>query len=581
MERGDHPIINKSYSHYRNSLKSRKRIRIRLIKKIAISVLFICAIAAASFGVFLYMKSVADSNTEIVAYLDGEKIGFIENDKVLTTALTELTDEIYASTDVVYCFKGKFSYEIVNVTGGVEYIGGEELHKLFMRRCSGDFVKACALYVDGIFVAACKDKARVTSVLDKIELEETDRTRSVSVEAAVISNNTALVEQLCAVSDVIPAEQLYNRLVLKEKTSAPVSINAEKISLSDTQATETAEETYANKIPDTESTGGAEDTNAAIASDIIPAALFAITGGTPAEETTAAETEQITEADTMAEQTTDGKDEKAAGDEGRIIVRSGGVSPDLINYSIDYGIPRSYTSARQDAVSDDVKLTFKYITHETVTGIAERETVYRYYKNFFKGYEALLIEGEDGVEELTYELQYTGDILISRQVVSNKIILEPVDRVVLRGEKDYPEAGVTVDNYVWPMLLCEKPAVTSPYGDIRPEFDGTAYHFGIDIQTDTGTNVYASNGGTVSYVNQTNSCGLMIIIDHDGRVQTCYAHLSEALVELGDKVYQGQNIALSGNTGSSTAPHLHFEVRLDTVPKDPFDYLIEEPWKWE
>ena len=131
------------------------------------------------------------------------------------------------------------------------------------------------------------------------------------------------------------------------------------------------------------------------------------------------------------------------------------------------------------------------------------------------------------------------------------------------------------------MLLYNEPAVTSPFGECRPEFDGTAYHFGIDIQTDTGTNVYASNGGTVSYAKKTKSCGLMIIIDHDGGIQTCYAHLSESFVKVGDKVYQGQNIAQSGNTGSSTAPHLHFEVRLDTVPKDPYNYLIEEPWKWE
>lgn len=88
-----------------------------------------------------------------------------------------------------------------------------------------------------------------------------------------------------------------------------------------------------------------------------------------------------------------------------------------------------------------------------------------------------------------------------------------------------------------------------------------------------GTTVMAADGGTVTYAGYSGAYGYLVTIDHQNGMETRYAHNSELLVSVGDKVYQGQSIAKSGNTGRSTGPHVHFEIRVDGVAKDPLNYL--------
>lgn len=470
--------------------------------------------------------------------------------------MTDLTNDIYASTGIVYRFNGKLSYKIDNTNNTVKYSDEKELYEMFMKRSSYNFIKAYVLYIDDRVVAACENKDDIMSVLQQLEQEETDRVQSVSIESASIFNNIKLTERICFVDDVITPLQLYKKLISFVDTD---NIIRDEQTLQTKQTVEAV-----NQIPDSN-----PEQNNEIISDsenMASVAFNAMSDITP--ET--AEDDIAIEAN-MTDQTNNPDNEP-------VIIRNGGMSAELINYSIDYGIPRVYSVLQPKDESDDITLTFKYIKYETVTETAEQKTVYRYNKYLFKDIEKTLEEGENGLNLSTYKLEYVGDELISRQVISRQILKKPVDRILILGIKDHPEAGVTEKNYIWPMVLLDEPAVTSIFAERRPEYDGDSYHFGIDIQTDEGTEIYASNGGTVSYVSRTNSYGIMIIIDHDGGVQTCYPHLSETFVAIGDKVYQGQNIALSGNTGVSTAPHLHFEVRVDNVPQDPYDYLLDQPW---
>ncbi|HEV2150120.1 MAG TPA: M23 family metallopeptidase [Longimicrobiaceae bacterium] len=94
-------------------------------------------------------------------------------------------------------------------------------------------------------------------------------------------------------------------------------------------------------------------------------------------------------------------------------------------------------------------------------------------------------------------------------------------------------------------------------------------HPGIDIAVPEGTYVRASGGGTVAEVGEDSVYGRFVRIRHSGGYETMYGHASEILVERGAQVAQDQVIALSGNTGLSTAPHLHFEVRRNGEPVDP------------
>ena len=99
-------------------------------------------------------------------------------------------------------------------------------------------------------------------------------------------------------------------------------------------------------------------------------------------------------------------------------------------------------------------------------------------------------------------------------------------------------------------------------------------HEGIDLVADVGTNVYATGDGTVSYVGPRGGYGTVVEIDHGFGYSTLYGHLSKALVKEGQKAKRGQVIALTGDTGLSTGPHLHYEVIKDGVHVDPAMYFF-------
>ncbi len=98
-------------------------------------------------------------------------------------------------------------------------------------------------------------------------------------------------------------------------------------------------------------------------------------------------------------------------------------------------------------------------------------------------------------------------------------------------------------------------------------------HTGIDIGGNQGTNIVASDGGSVLFSGWVDGYGNYIIIDHENGFQTAYGHCNELLVKPGDRVAQGQLIAYMGSTGNSTGPHLHFEVKLDGIYQDPLNYV--------
>ena len=101
-------------------------------------------------------------------------------------------------------------------------------------------------------------------------------------------------------------------------------------------------------------------------------------------------------------------------------------------------------------------------------------------------------------------------------------------------------------------------------------------HPGLDIAVASATQVRAAGGGLVVEVSETPEYGKMIRISHPEKYETLYGHLSQTLVKQGDKVALGAVIALSGNTGRSTAPHLHFEVRKDGQAVDPMQLIQEK-----
>jgi murein DD-endopeptidase MepM/ murein hydrolase activator NlpD len=125
------------------------------------------------------------------------------------------------------------------------------------------------------------------------------------------------------------------------------------------------------------------------------------------------------------------------------------------------------------------------------------------------------------------------------------------------------------------MMPVAAPFNASGFGYRIDPFTGQqAMHEGIDFITDVGTPVVAAAGGVVQFAGFHPQYGNMIDIDHGNDLVTRYAHLSKILVKEGDLLQRGRRIALSGNTGRSTGPHLHFEVRFRGVAQNPNRFLL-------
>lgn len=116
--------------------------------------------------------------------------------------------------------------------------------------------------------------------------------------------------------------------------------------------------------------------------------------------------------------------------------------------------------------------------------------------------------------------------------------------------------------------------ISSPYGyRIHPISKTRKLHTGIDFGAPAGTRCVASRAGTVILSGWNGGYGYCVVIDHGGGIATLYGHNSKLLVTKGQKVAQGETIALIGSTGNSTGPHCHFEVRVNGAHTNPMPYL--------
>ena len=146
---------------------------------------------------------------------------------------------------------------------------------------------------------------------------------------------------------------------------------------------------------------------------------------------------------------------------------------------------------------------------------------------------------------------------------------DPLD--LLESELLYREAAARLVPSTRPLADA---LVGSAFGARIDPFTGRrVVHEGLDFGAPVGTPILAAAAGVVVYAERHPAYGNQVDIDHGNGLVTRYAHASRLDVTAGEIVKQGQKIAEVGSTGRSTGPHLHFEVRLDGVPKDPLAYL--------
>lgn len=135
------------------------------------------------------------------------------------------------------------------------------------------------------------------------------------------------------------------------------------------------------------------------------------------------------------------------------------------------------------------------------------------------------------------------------------------------GSQDQDLPGIAGEGLLWPA----SGSVSSSFGP-----RGNAHHDGIDISAPEGTPIRAALDGAVAYVGSLRGYGKVVILAHEDGLTTVYAHNSRNLVAGGARVRRGTVIASVGQTGRTTGPNLHFEVRKDNRARDPMVFLPKQ-----
>lgn len=231
--------------------------------------------------------------------------------------------------------------------------------------------------------------------------------------------------------------------------------------------------------------------------------------------------------------------------------------------------PKSFGPGGGQVVSsvreDDGVLTVSVKVTETIPYTTE----YRRNDELYIGTYEKSQDGADGKKEVIYAIRYENGVPVSREVVSEVTVLAPLPKIIDEGTKTKSFAAES--GYEWPIKRSF--TLTDMFGG-RTVYGKYSFHYAIDLAAPGGTPIYASKGGVVTKAAYNSSYGNHVIIKHDDGQETLYAHMrSEAIVSVGERVYQGQQIGEVGMTGFATGYHLHFEIRIDGEKVDPMKYL--------
>ncbi len=163
-----------------------------------------------------------------------------------------------------------------------------------------------------------------------------------------------------------------------------------------------------------------------------------------------------------------------------------------------------------------------------------------------------------GFRKVVAQVNYRNEEAVEKEIIYEDVTVEAVPKVVERGTKVPP-------SYIKPL---SGGRFTSGF-----KMRWGRMHKGVDWACPIGTAIKASSSGTVTKAGWGSGYGYVVYINHDDGRQTRYGHLSKILVKAGQRVNQGDKIALSGNTGRSTGPHVHFEILINGSQVNPLDYM--------
>lgn len=187
-----------------------------------------------------------------------------------------------------------------------------------------------------------------------------------------------------------------------------------------------------------------------------------------------------------------------------------------------------------------------------------------------KGYKKVAQKGKSGEIKKYYKNDFVNGKLVKTTLIKTTKA-DPIDNITVIGGKEIDCAVFKQESLLAFPLGKQKCYISSEFGK-----RGSGFHHGIDLACKEGSNIYAADSGVVVYAaseKDGSAYGNRILIRHKNGIETLYAHLSEFAVKKGDKVSQGEFIGLSGNTGNSTGPHLHFEYRVNGKAVNPKEII--------
>lgn len=184
-------------------------------------------------------------------------------------------------------------------------------------------------------------------------------------------------------------------------------------------------------------------------------------------------------------------------------------------------------------------------------------------------------------------MPYEGQVIGDERIESLLRSLDQVERELAVQRQSYVEireklvTDETRLKHVPSIIPLNQGRMTDSFGYRRDPFTHQIrFHYGVDFSSPTGTPVYATADGTVTKAHRVPGFGKVVEVDHGYGFTTIYGHMDDYIVRRGQKLTRGDQIGTVGNTGRSTASHLHYEVRVKGRPVDPLDYFYEGYQLW-
>ena len=531
------------FTDFSEPAKAARNIRFILAKVFSVAAPFAAALIA-----YTVIINISSYTPALELTFDGRNLGFIDSRETVGKVVARIEDNVSAILDTSYEFPGRLEYRIV-LTREYSYLPESELYNIlyYSSQTQGAVTRAYGLYIDGILIAASEEETEIRTILREVLEENTIKEDNEIVEYAheiqIILNNYAS-------RDIVTREELKNIISFSAHDAVNDTNNLLFEYIFDNHDGENADE-------NPNGSGEPGESKESVITESSGATI--ILDGGELYDPNAPPVGGVDEAAMAAASLLNLTSEETSGTIPRGFLGSSdsNSSSNSGSNSDNDGIFARMTRTSSNILPNSI--IFKKIRTEVYTIETPYEIRYVNTDQYFAGSQTVQTNGSNGESVITADITYIAGEEVSREIIKEEILKEPVTRVVLRGTKPRPTTAPT-GNFIRPLA-----------GRVTSRF--STGHRALDIPAPRGTSVVAADGGTVIYAGNSGSYGNHVKIRHSNGFVTLYAHFSSISVKYGDSVYQGQEVGKVGSTGRSTGNHLHFEIIRNGVQVNPELYL--------